>query len=249
MRETLTLPTSLLRSQLLRRAWRAGLGWYARITWQRRYNQLALERVEGRPFLVLQQVFNPKLLRTGALMAHALERGLLDGAGRVLDMGTGSGVGAVFAALHGARVVATDINSEAVRCARINALLNRVDERVDVRGGDLFAPVAGERFDAVLFNPPFFCGAPRDALDRAWRSDDVVARFAAGLADHLAPGGQAFVLLSSDADEPALLALFSTRGYTIQVAFRRDLVNEIVTIYAIRPISREREPREDAHPV
>ncbi len=59
------------------------------------------------------------------------------------------------------RVVAVDINPAAVRCAQINALLNQLEQRIEVRRGDLFAPVAGERFDLVLFNPPFLRGAPR----------------------------------------------------------------------------------------
>ena len=62
-------------------------------------------------------------------------------------MGTGSGVGAVFAAQWARRVVAVDINPAAVRCARINALLNHVEDRVDVVEGDLFEPIGGQRFD------------------------------------------------------------------------------------------------------
>src|SRR5688572_18246060 len=121
----------------------------------RRYGRLVLEVADGVPLVVLPQVFNPVLLRSGALMARALS-GLAIGDATslsVLDLGTGSGIGAVFAARKGASVVAVDINPEAVRCARINALLNHVDERIDVRLGDLFEPVRGEEFDLVLFNP------------------------------------------------------------------------------------------------
>src|SRR5581483_11690365 len=150
----------------------------------RRYDRLALESIGGVPLLVLPQVFNPVLLRTGAFLARALTRLPLQEPARmaVLDMGTGSGVGAVFAARRGARVVAVDINAEAVRCARINALLNHLDERIEVRHGDLFEPVRGQRFDLVLFNPPFYRGAPSDNLDHAWRGQDVFERFAGGLA-------------------------------------------------------------------
>jgi release factor glutamine methyltransferase len=217
----------------LRGAWRLGLGWYGRLAGRFRTNRLALEWVAGRPIVVLPQVFNPKLLRTGAMLARALDKRPLPEGATVLDMGTGSGIGAVFAARRARRVVAVDISPEAVRCARINALLNHVEGRVEVREGDLFAPLAGERFDLVLFNPPFFRGAPRDLLDHAWRSVDTVERFAAGLSEHLAPGGKALVILSSDGDEQAFLAAFGAHGLRVSVAARRDLWNEILTIYCL----------------
>src|SRR5687767_14697484 len=108
----------------------------------RRYGRLVLEAIDGVPLLILPQVFNPVLLRSGAIMARALLGLPLSDPARlaVLDLGTGSGIGAVFAAQRGASVVAVDINPEAVRCARINALLNDLDERIEVRRGDLFEP-------------------------------------------------------------------------------------------------------------
>ena len=101
----------------------------------------------------------------------------------VLDMGTGSGVCALAAARHARRVVAVDVSPAAARCTRLNAVLNQLEERIDIRIGDLFEPVAGERFDLVLFNPPFLIGAPKDDRDAAWRSEDTARRFAAGLAE------------------------------------------------------------------
>ena len=62
----------------------------------------------------------------------------------------------------GYHVTAVDINPDAVRCARINALQHHLETCIEVRQGDLFEPVQGERFDLVLFNPPFFRGQPRN---------------------------------------------------------------------------------------
>ena len=97
-------------------------------------------------------------------------------------------------------MVAVDVSPAAVRCARLNALANDLEDRIDVRQGDLFGPLAGERFDLVLFNPPFLLGAPKDHRDAAWRSNDAARRFAAGLGEHLTTGGAALVLLSSFGD-------------------------------------------------
>ena len=142
----------------------------------------------------------PRVPRTGEFFAAQLDSKLVDREWEVLDMGTGSGVCAVFAAKYARRVVAVDINAAAVRCAGINAVLNHLEEKIEVRHGDLFAPVSEERFDLILFNPPFLRGAARNDRDRAWRSSDVAERFAAGLGAHLKSGGSALVLLSTFGD-------------------------------------------------
>jgi release factor glutamine methyltransferase len=203
----------------------------------RRYKKTQLETIAGEPILVPAGVFNPKIFWSGEFLADTLlaQPELVPAGGAVLDMGTGSGVGAVFAARRAGLVVAVDVNPAAVRAARINALLHRIEDRVEVREGDLFAAVGGERFDVVVFNPPFFRGRPKDALERAFFSTDVVPRFAEGLREHLTPGGVCLLLLASTADEPALLAIFESRAFSVQVAARRDLRSEVLTLYRLTP--------------
>ncbi len=96
--------------------------------------------------------------------------------------------------------------------------------------GDLFAPVADERFDVVLFNPPYFRGEPRARSDHAWRSPDMDARFAQGLAKHLTPGGHALLCLSTDGDVSFLDAL-REEGFSTELVAERDLVNEILRLH------------------
>ncbi|HEX4963596.1 MAG TPA: methyltransferase [Thermoanaerobaculia bacterium] len=206
---------------------------------RRRLGCVALEQIDGVPLLVLPEVFNPAVYRTGSLLARAVaswtptEPCRADPI-RVLDLGTGSGVGAVFAARRGFQTVAVDVNPQAVRCARINALVHGQEERIDVRQGDLFSPVAGERFDLVLFNPPFFRGEPASDLDRAWRGTDVLERFAAGLPAALADRGTALLCLSTDGDGETLLAALRSSGFGIETVVRQDFGNEVVTVYAVR---------------
>jgi HemK-related putative methylase len=209
-----------------------------RLSGKARYDDFRFERVYGVPFLVTPSVFNPKVPRTGEFFAAHIDSTLVHRDAEVLDMGTGSGVCAVFAARHAVRVVAVDVNPAAVRCAVINTLLNNLDHKIDVRHGDLFAPVAGERFDLVLFNPPFLRGAPRDQRDRAWRSSDVAERFAADLDAHLKPGGSALVLLSTFGDGKAFLLEFHNRGFEISVHAERRFVNERLTLFRLRPAAR-----------
>lgn len=224
------------------RPWRRGI-WRAwlRLRHQvigRRYRRLVLERVDGVPLVIFPDVFNPVLLRSGAFLARNLPAPVRSIASestrpRALDVGTGSGIGAIFAARLGYRVVAVDINPEAVRCARINVLLNDLDELVEIRSGDLFGPVAGQRFDLVVFNPPFFRGAPTDQLDQAWRAPDVIERFADGLGQVLRPGGQARIVLSTDGEWRAMLDALGSVGFVAQPTVGKDFGNEVLTVYAV----------------
>jgi release factor glutamine methyltransferase len=218
---------------LQRRAWRNVLRLKLALIDRRRYHSVVIERVEGLPLVVLPDVFNPKLLRSGEFLVQQLSRSdLLPPGSRVLDLGSGSGAAGVAAAKRGCAVTAVDINPAAVRCTRINALLNDVD--IDVRQGDLFSPVTTERFDVVLFNPPYYRGVPRDALDHAWRSSDVPERFAADLASHLAPGGHALLVLSSDGDCQGFLGSLERIGLSSETVAMRDFTNEVMRVYRVR---------------
>jgi release factor glutamine methyltransferase len=215
-----------------RRLWRRLLYVRFRLLQSHRHNRLALEYVLGLPIVVLPEVFNPKLFRSGEFLAHWAVATVRPGQ-RVLDLGTGSGVGAVFAARQGAQVVAVDINPAAVRCTTINALVHSLEKKIEVRQGDLFAAVAEERFDVVLFNPPYYTGTPRDPLDGAFRAAGLAERFVAGLPNSLAPQGQAILVLSSDADLVAWRRLFLVQGWRIDVLETKDLINEIVYVWSV----------------
>jgi len=219
---------------LRQRMWRFAVHWQYRLFKRRRYGRLVLEDLDGLPLVVLPRVFNPKLLRSGHFLVQQLRRReLLPPASRVLDLGTGSGAGAVAAARKGCRVVAVDINPEAVRCATINALLNHVESHVETRQGDLFVPVADERFDVILFNPPFYVGAPRDPLDAAWRSLDVPERFSRGLAAHLTDGAHALLVLSSDGVAERFLNALHTQQFQTTLVAQHDFHNEQMVLYRV----------------
>jgi release factor glutamine methyltransferase len=115
---------------------------------------------------------------------------------RVLEIGAGLGLAAVLAARAGARVVATDIVPGAVEAIRANAALNGVS--VDARVGDVFDPVAGERFDLVCTNPPQMPTPPGRERDDAGAAADnggadgwaLLDRVIPGVREHLVPGGR-----------------------------------------------------------
>jgi release factor glutamine methyltransferase len=230
---------SLVRMPLIARLIGKAMTLGYRLTGKHRYDDFRVERIKGMSFLVTPSVFNPKVPRTGEFLASLLDANLVGSNHEVLDMGTGSGVCAVFAAKYAARVVAVDINPAAVRCAGINALVNGVESKIDVRQGDLFAPVRGDRFDSILFNPPFLRGVPRDDRDKAWRSPDVGERFAAGLRAHLKPGGSALVVLSTFGDARHFLEEFSKQDLGISVLAERRFINERLIVFRIVPLESQ----------
>ncbi|HEY1294033.1 MAG TPA: methyltransferase, partial [Chloroflexota bacterium] len=135
-----TLAAALPLDSAPRRAWRSVLRAKLALVDRRKYRSTVLEDLDGLQLVVLPDVFNPRLLRSGAFLVSQLSRpDLLPGGKRVLDLGSGSGACGLAAARRGCSVVAVDINPSAVRCTRINALLNNLD--IDVRHGNLFAPV------------------------------------------------------------------------------------------------------------
>jgi len=117
---------------------------------------------------------------------------------RVLEIGTGIGLAAVHTARAGARVIATDVMEAAVRCARENAALNGVADRVEVRLGDGFAPVRGLVFDLICTSPPQMPTPPdRERSDAMAAADNggpdgwrLLDRIIAETPAHLRPGGR-----------------------------------------------------------
>ena len=122
---------------------------------------------------------------------------------RILDLCTGSGVVAICLAkeLPAATVVATELSPEAAAVARRNAERHQVADRVAIREGDLFAPVAGETFDLIVGNPPYISTAtidtlaaevrrePRAALDGGPDGLAFYDRICTEAPAHLVPGG------------------------------------------------------------
>ncbi len=117
----------------------------------------------------------------------------------VLDLGTGCGIQALHAARHARRVVATDSSPRALQLAALTLALNGVTT-VELRQGDLYAPVAGERFDRIVSNPPFVItprveGVPiYEYRDGGRIGDALVEEVIRGAAEHLVPGGTAHLL-------------------------------------------------------
>ncbi|MEY8565337.1 methyltransferase [Corynebacteriaceae bacterium 7-707] len=114
--------------------------------------------------------------------------------GRLLDLGTGSGVLALT--VDAWQTVATDVHDRALDFARASHR-SVTDRTVDWRTGSWFDPVEGEKFDRIISNPPFVVGPAEDGQiyrDSGLRLDDATRTVVQGAAEHLAHGGTAHLL-------------------------------------------------------
>lgn len=139
------------------------------------------------------------VLGIGAAALTLAQATIREPVARALDVGTGCGVQALHLSRHAAAVTATDVSDRALRLAATTAALSGVSWRL--RQGSLLEPVAGERFDLVVSNPPFVvspglrAGAGGfDYRDSGFAGDEVCRTLVRGLPELLAPGGVAQLL-------------------------------------------------------
>lgn len=151
--------------------------------------------VLGKPFVVYPNVFSPKYFFDTEFFAKEIPfREDED----FLEVGSGTGVIAVMAALKGAkRVVAVDINLDAVENTKENAKLHGVADKVEVLQGDVYEPLGDSRFDTIFWNTPFGYIEQEDitvlekaVFDPGYKS---TKKFVEGASAHLKPDGRLLI--------------------------------------------------------
>lgn len=118
---------------------------------------------------------------------------LLPRGARVLELGTGAGFWALAAARRGFEVTATDLPH--VPLEPVADAAARAGVSLRLLHSDLFDALGAQRYDAVLFNPPFHDASPRTLAESAWCGGEVVRRCLAHAQAHLAPGGALYLLM------------------------------------------------------
>ena len=156
----------------------------------------------------------------------------------VLDVGTGCGILAVVAAKKARKVVATDLNPHAVKCAKLNAKTNGVNCKIDVRRGDLFKPIRRtEKFDLIVFNAPYLptpSSEQKTWIGRAWSGGPtgrrLIDRFVHEAPRYLTQNGRILLVQSSLANVDETLKAFSEKGFEARVVAEKKVPFEAIVV-------------------
>ena len=189
--------------------------------------------VMGRTYVVSEDVFNPKFYLTSEFMAKHISVTPED---EVLDIGTGSGIQAIAAGQVARKVVAIDINPQAVRCARENVRRNGLEGIVSVLQGDLFSPLPpGALFDVILFTPPYFEGRVRTDFDHALYDPrkSLAKRFLTEARGHLRPNGYIQMVYSTRAEPEGVMSIARKLGWHLSVIAERKGLIETFLVWKL----------------
>jgi release factor glutamine methyltransferase len=156
--------------------------------------------------------------------------------GRVLDMGTGSGIIGILLAKKGAcRVLSVDVSTRALEVAKANARALSVEGRIDFAASDLFSSLRRRPiFDLVCANLPYVglhewddlmedvrCFEPKEALLGGPRGFELYAGFAPEVGAYLRPGGSVLCEIGGEAQARIVGDILRDAGFKVQVV--RDL--------------------------
>lgn len=158
-------------------------------------------------------VFSPVRGEYVDLIAKAPLPAVLKKASRAFDIGTGTGVLAALLARRGvAKVVATDQDERALACARDNVARLGLESQIDVRAADLFPD---GRAPLIVCNPPWLPARPASPLEHAVYDPDsrMLRGFLSGLAEHLGPDGEGWLILSDFAEHLGLRTADELQGW------------------------------------
>ncbi len=156
----------------------------------------------------------------------------------VLEIGTGTGLIAVYTAQRTKNVIATDINEHAIKCALKNTISNKT-YNLELRHGDLFEPLQGEKFDLILFNTPYLPTSEDEKLDDELNNAfdggldgrKTIDKFIDDVTDYLKEGGRVQLVQSSLSDNEKTLQRLEEMGFEAEITAREKcFFEEIVVI-------------------
>ena len=155
----------------------------------------------------------------------------------VLEIGTGSGIVAMYASRLTDDITVTDINFDACELARKNFAENGI-ENIEILWGNLFEVVENRKFDVILFNTPYLPTEDDEVLDNTinyafdggLNGRKVIDLFLNEVGDHLNDGGIVQMIQSSLSGNDETLARLDEMGFIAEIAASEHFFFEDITL-------------------
>jgi len=143
--------------------------------------------------------------------------------GRVLDMGTGSGLHAIAAAKREdvESVLAADIDQQAI----LSLSKQKLSKKISCAQSNLFSSVKG-KFDTIIFNPPYLPDDETDAdlaLDGGEKGHEIIERFLKEAKSHLSKDGFILLLFSSRTGKEEVDTIIKKENYSSELLGKESL--------------------------
>ena len=155
----------------------------------------------------------------------------------VLEIGTGSGIVAMYASRFSDNITVTDINFDACELARRNFEANNI-ENIEILFGNLFEVVENRKFDVILFNTPYLPTEDDEVLenninyafDGGLNGRKVIDLFLNEVKNHLNDGGIVQMIQSSLSDNEETLKKFDELGFIAEIKASEHFFFEDITL-------------------
>ena len=155
----------------------------------------------------------------------------------VLEIGTGSGIVAMYASRLTDDITVTDINFDACELARKNFAENGI-ENIEILWGNLFEVVENRKFDVILFNTPYLPTEDDEVLDNTinyafdggLNGRKVIDLFLNEVRNHLNDGGIVQMIQSSLSGNDETLARLDEMGFIAEIAASEHFFFEDITL-------------------
>ncbi len=187
-------------------------------------------KVAGKEFIIYPNVFSPKYFHDTKIFAENLP--VKEGE-EMLEIGPATGVVSIMAAYRGARkVLAIDINPDAVKNTKANIELHQMKDKVEVRQGDLYSPLLPkEKFDTIFWNTPFGFVENKDIpdLEKAVFDPGYVSteKFITEAKQHLKQDGRLLIGFSTTLGRYDLLQQFVEKAHLSLRSISKTVSEEI----------------------
>ncbi|MDO8537746.1 MAG: tRNA (adenine(22)-N(1))-methyltransferase TrmK [archaeon] len=185
----------------------------------------------GKQFIVFQNVFWPHEDSKPLVQNFVIKK-----EDSVLDVGTGSGVIAIFAAYAGAKkVLAVDINPDAIKNAKKNIERHKFSKIIKIRKSNVFSTIkANEKFDVITMNPPFSNRQAKDLVDSTIKDDGfkVHENFFKHVRKHLKENGRIYLAQANFGGVNEMIKLAEKNSFRIKLIGEKKMPNDCRIFYA-----------------